>query len=62
MAEECEGHLFPKLRLKIRPNLVQLSGGTRDLPITDPQVKSPAGILHDRKPCNHASLQASLAS
>jgi hypothetical protein len=46
-AEDCEGHLFPKLRLKIRPNLVQLAGGTRNLPITDPQV-SVANALTDR--------------
>ena len=38
MAEDCQAHLFPKLRLKIRPNLVQLAGGTRGLPITDPKV------------------------
>lgn len=38
MADNCKGHLFPKLRLKIRPNLVQLAGGTRNLPITDPEV------------------------
>ncbi|BDA46497.1 Rhodanese-like domain-containing protein 8, chloroplastic [Coccomyxa sp. Obi] len=40
MAEDCKGHLFPKLRLKIRPNLVQLAGGTRDLPITDPEARA----------------------
>lgn len=37
--DDCEEHLFPKLRLKIRPNLVSLAGGTRELPITDPEVK-----------------------
>ncbi|KAK9906879.1 hypothetical protein WJX75_009638 [Coccomyxa subellipsoidea] len=40
MAEDCQAHLFPKLRLKIRPNLVQLAGGTRGLPITDPKARA----------------------
>lgn len=43
MAEDCEGQLFPKLRLKIRPNLVQLAGGTRHLPITNPKVVASPG-------------------
>ena len=37
-AEDVQGHQFPKLRLKVRPNLVQLAGGTQQLPICDPEV------------------------
>ena len=37
-AEDIQGHQFPKLRLKVRPNLVQLAGGTQQLPICDPEV------------------------
>lgn len=37
-AEDVQGHQFPKLRLKVRLNLVQLAGGTQQLPICDPEV------------------------
>ena len=37
-AEDVQGHQFPKLRLKVRENLVQLAGGTQQLPICDPEV------------------------
>lgn len=37
-AEDVQGHQFPKLRLKLRQNLVQLAGGTQQLPICDPEV------------------------
>ena len=37
-SEPVDSHQFPKLRLKFKPNLVQLSGGMASLPITDPQV------------------------
>eukprot|EP00892_Ulva_mutabilis_P009719 jgi/Ulvmu1/7119/UM034_0025.1 len=30
-----EKHMFPKLRLKFRPNLISLRGGMEDLPVTD---------------------------
>ena len=32
------GHMFPRLRLAVRPNLIQLAGGMAALPVTDPQV------------------------
>lgn len=33
-------HLFPKLRLKYKPNLISLAGGTASLPITDPEARA----------------------
>ena len=33
-------HLFPKLRLKFKPNLISLAGGTASLPITDPAARA----------------------
>ena len=40
--DPANGHQYPRLRLKYRDNLVQLAGGTRDLPVTDQK----AGRLH----------------
>lgn len=37
-AEDVQDHQFPKLRLKVRENLVQLAGGTQQLPICVPEV------------------------
>ena len=37
-AEDVQQHQFPKLRLKVRENLVQLAGGTQQLPICVPEV------------------------
>ena len=37
-AEDVQEHQFPKLRLKVRENLVQLAGGTQQLPICVPEV------------------------
>lgn len=33
-------HLFPKLRLQFKPNLVQLKGGMSGLPITDKNARA----------------------
>ena len=33
-------HMFPRLRLAVRPNLVQLAGGMTNLPVTNPQVNT----------------------
>ena len=33
-------HLFPKLRLKYKPNLISLAGGTASLPITNPEARA----------------------
>jgi len=33
-------HLFPKLRLKYKPNLISLAGGTASLPITDSEARA----------------------
>ncbi len=57
-AEGVDGHQFPKLRLKVRPALVQLAGGTRHLPITDPQVCS-SGQLSGRSARNKLSMRCS---
>lgn len=35
-----EGHMFPKLRLKYKPNLISLAGGMESLPITDPSARA----------------------
>ena len=37
-AEDVQEHQFPKLRLKCRESLVQLAGGTQQLPICTPEV------------------------
>lgn len=37
-ADPVGGHMFPRLRLAAKPNLVQLSGGMGALPITDAKV------------------------
>lgn len=36
----AEGHMFPKLRLKHKPNLISLAGGMTTLPITDPSARA----------------------
>ncbi|KAK9807219.1 hypothetical protein WJX73_010323 [Symbiochloris irregularis] len=36
------GHMFPRLRLAVKPNLVQLAGGMSALPVTDPQARARA--------------------
>ena len=33
-------HMFPKLRLKYRPNLISLAGGMAALPVTDPAARA----------------------
>jgi len=38
--EPCDGHLFPKLRLKFKPCLVSLAGGHGALPVTDPAARA----------------------
>ncbi|PNW83046.1 hypothetical protein CHLRE_06g304600v5 [Chlamydomonas reinhardtii] len=35
-----EGHAFPKLRLKYKPNLISLAGGMEAMPITDPAARA----------------------
>jgi len=34
------GHLFPRLRLKLKPDLISLAGGCGRLPLTDPTVRA----------------------
>ncbi|KAI3436466.1 hypothetical protein D9Q98_005883 [Chlorella vulgaris] len=36
----AEGHQYPKLRLKYRPNLISLAGGMASLPVTDPGARA----------------------
>ncbi|EFJ51382.1 hypothetical protein VOLCADRAFT_103426 [Volvox carteri f. nagariensis] len=36
----ADGHAFPKLRLKHKPNLISLAGGMEGLPITDPAARA----------------------
>lgn len=38
--EPCSGHVFPRLRLQYKPNLVQLKGGMAALPITNPMTRA----------------------
>ena len=38
-SQPVDGHQFPRLRLKFRPNLVSLAGGMTGLPVTDPEVR-----------------------
>jgi hypothetical protein len=32
--------MFPKLRLKLKPNLISLAGGMQQLPCTDPAMRA----------------------
>jgi hypothetical protein len=34
------GRAFPKLRLKLKPNLISLAGGMAQLPCTDPAMRA----------------------
>lgn len=34
------GRMFPKLRLKLKPNLISLAGGMAQLPCTDPAMRA----------------------
>ncbi|GLI62237.1 hypothetical protein VaNZ11_004832 [Volvox africanus] len=36
----AEGHAFPKLRLKYKPNLISLAGGMETMPVTDPAARA----------------------
>ncbi|GLC36573.1 hypothetical protein PLESTM_000461600 [Pleodorina starrii] len=36
----ADGHAFPKLRLKYKPNLISLAGGMEAMPITDPAARA----------------------
>ena len=36
----AEGHMYPRLRLKYRPNLISLAGGMQALPITQPEARA----------------------
>ncbi|BFI31251.1 UPF0176 protein [Marchantia polymorpha subsp. ruderalis] len=35
-----EGHAFPRLKLRYKPSLVQVEGGTQHLPVTDPIARA----------------------
>ncbi|WCJ34755.1 tRNA uridine(34) hydroxylase [Euphorbia peplus] len=36
----CNGHAFPKLKLRYKPSLVQLEGGISHLPLLDPSMRA----------------------
>ena len=36
----ADGPMYPKLRLKHRPNLISLAGGMEKMPITDPSSRA----------------------
>ncbi len=36
----AEDHMYPKLRLKYKPNLISLAGGMQELPITKPEERA----------------------
>ena len=60
-SEPVDSHQFPKLRLKFKPNLVQLSGGMTSLPITDPQVGCSTEASCTYVPhCDHPHLSMTL--
>lgn len=40
ISDPVDGHQFPKLRLKHRPNLVSLAGGMTTLPVTQPEARA----------------------
>ena len=42
--DPVDSHQFPRLRLKLRENLVQVDGGMQSLPITDDQVSFQCSI------------------
>jgi hypothetical protein len=48
-------HMFPKLRLKFRPNLISLQGGMEDLPVTGELMSHLSTIpCSTRNTCVHA--------
>lgn len=36
----ADGPMYPKLRLKLKPNLISLAGGMAGLPVTDPSARA----------------------
>eukprot|EP00775_Hariotina_reticulata_P008460 gene8460-8644_t len=36
----ADGPMFPKLRLKLKPNLISLTGGMQAIPCTDPAMRA----------------------
>ena len=38
--ERVAGHMFPKLRLQYKPNLISLAGGMAGIPVTDPSSRA----------------------
>ena len=38
--EQVAGHMFPKLRLQYKPNLISLAGGMAGIPVTDPSSRA----------------------
>lgn len=48
--------MFPKLRLKLKPNLISLAGGMQQLPCTDPAMRAtPLQPAEWREKMAHAS-------
>lgn len=37
---DAEGHMYPRLRLKYKPNLISLAGGMASVPVTDPSSRA----------------------
>lgn len=37
---KADDHMFPKLRLKYKPNLISLAGGMATVPVTDPNARA----------------------
>ena len=55
----AEDHMFPKLRLKLKPSLISLAGGMEQFPITEPAARAtplpPAAwrdMIRDAKVCD----------
>lgn len=49
-------HMFPKLKLKFRPNLISLQGGMADLPVTGEPCTHHAVAYHPRGLLQQSSL------
>lgn len=52
----ADGHQFPRLRLRVKNNLVQLSGGTQRLPITSPEVSILQACCWCQLPIDHLTI------
>lgn len=38
--DPAEDHLYPRLRLQYKPNLISMAGGMKGVPVTDPDARA----------------------